>query len=167
MLAIMMVAAQKGFWQTDAATVRRLGGELARLTAKNGLPGSGHTAPNHPMWAWLAPQLDAAEAAALGVTLARARGDNVAAAYPAAATKAPVPAAAAQTPAPAAAAQVLTAVAAEAEPVPAARYYELKPSESQQTILPAGFLPLLAFLFLTGLTLGRRDSTTPLFRRTP
>ena len=167
MLAIMMVAAQKGFWQTDAATVRRLGGELARLTAKNGLPGSGHTAPNHPMWAWLAPQLDAAEAAALGVTLARARGDNVAAAYPAAATKAPAPAAAAQTPAPAAAAQVLTAVAAEAEPVPAARYYELKPSESQQTILPAGFLPLLAFLFLTGLTLGRRDSTTPLFRRTP
>ncbi|MBI4742814.1 MAG: cobaltochelatase subunit CobN [Betaproteobacteria bacterium] len=88
MLAIMMVAAQKNFWQADAATIRRLGGELARLVAKNGLPGSGHTAPNHPMWAWLAPQLDAAEAAALGVTLARARGENGATAYPGAPAKA-------------------------------------------------------------------------------
>src|SRR5574343_1038147 len=75
MLAIFMVAAEKGFWQTDAATIKRLGGELARLVARNGLPGSGHTAPNHPMWQWLAPQLDAADAQALGVTLAKARGD--------------------------------------------------------------------------------------------
>jgi len=80
MLAIFMVAAEKGYWQTDAATIKQMGGELARLVAKNGLPGSGHTAPNHPMWPWLAPQLDAADAQALGVTLARARGEVVAAA---------------------------------------------------------------------------------------
>lgn len=75
MLAVFMVAAEKGFWQTDPATIRRMGGELARLVAANGLPGSGHTAPNHPMWTWLAPQLDGADAQMLGVTLARARGE--------------------------------------------------------------------------------------------
>jgi cobaltochelatase CobN len=75
MLAIFMVAAEKGYWKTDPATIKRMGGELAQLVAKNGLPGSGHTAPNHPMWDWLAPQLDGADAAALGVTLAKARGD--------------------------------------------------------------------------------------------
>jgi len=163
MLAIMMVAAQKNFWQTDAPTIRRLGGELARLVAKNGLPGSGHTAPNHPMWAWLAPQLDAAEAAALGVTLARARGENVAAAYPSAPAKAAKPAAgqsAAQTPASA-------PVAAAAAPMPPARYYEINPSAAPQATLPAGFLPLLGFLFLAGLALGRRDGAAPLFRRKP
>lgn len=78
MLAIFMVAAEKGFWKTDPATIRQMGGELARLVAANGLPGSGHTAPDHPMWQWLAPQLDAADAQALGVTLARARGDTLA-----------------------------------------------------------------------------------------
>ncbi|HEX8606876.1 MAG TPA: cobaltochelatase subunit CobN [Pseudoduganella sp.] len=75
MLAIFMVAAEKGYWKTDPGTIRRMGGELARLVAANGLPGSGHAAPNHPMWTWLAPQLDAADAQALSVTLARARGD--------------------------------------------------------------------------------------------
>lgn len=75
MLAIFMVAAEKGFWKTDDATIKKMGGELARLVARNGLPGSGHTSPGHPMWQWLAPQLDAAEAQALGVTLAKARGE--------------------------------------------------------------------------------------------
>jgi len=68
MLAIFMVAAEKGYWKTDLATIKKMGGELARLVARNGLPGSGHTAPKHPMWQWLAPQLDAADAQALGVT---------------------------------------------------------------------------------------------------
>lgn len=77
MLAIFMVAAEKGYWKTDPATIKRMGGELAQLVAKNGLPGSGHTAPNHPMWDWLAPQLDGADAAALGVTLAKARGETL------------------------------------------------------------------------------------------
>eukprot|EP01034_Spumella_vulgaris_P041148 gene41148-50920_t len=75
MLAIFMVAAEKGYWNTDPATIKQMGGELAQLVAKNGLPGSGHAAPNHPMWQWLAPQLDSADAGALGVTLARARGE--------------------------------------------------------------------------------------------
>jgi cobaltochelatase CobN len=87
MLAIFMVAAEKGYWKTDPATIKQMGGELAQLVAKNGLPGSGHAAPNHPMWAWLAPQLDGAEAGALEVALAKARGEMLpaAAASPAAA----------------------------------------------------------------------------------
>lgn len=75
MLAIMMVAAEKGFWHTDEQTLRQLGSELARLVNKNGLPGSGHTAPNHPMWQWLGQHLDSDTAAALQQTLAKARGD--------------------------------------------------------------------------------------------
>jgi len=75
MLAIFMVAAEKGYWKTDDATIRKMGGELARLVASNGLPGSGHTAPDHPMWQWLSPQLDPADAQALASTLAKARGD--------------------------------------------------------------------------------------------
>ncbi|MYN00653.1 cobaltochelatase subunit CobN [Pseudoduganella sp. DS3] len=75
MLAIFMVAAEKGYWKTDDATIKQMGGELARLVASNGLPGSGHTAPDHPMWQWLSPQLDGADAQALSATLAKARGD--------------------------------------------------------------------------------------------
>ncbi|MPS48183.1 cobaltochelatase subunit CobN [Methylobacillus sp.] len=75
MLAIMMVAAEKGFWQTDEQTLRQLGSDLARLVNKNGLPGSGHTSPNHPMWQWLGQYLDGDTATALQQTLAMARGD--------------------------------------------------------------------------------------------
>lgn len=166
MLAIFMVAAQKGYWQTDAATIRRLGGELAQLTTKNGLPGSGHAAPNHPMWAWLAPQIDAAEAAALGVTLARARGEHVSAAHPA--TYPGAPAKPSKPTAGQSASQRQTqAPVADTPTIPAPnhRYYELNRAEPVSATLPPGLLPLLGFLFLAGLALGRRDSTAPLFRR--
>ncbi len=79
MMAIFMVAAEKGYWTSDDATIKQMGGELARLVAANGLPGSGHTAPDHPMWQWLAPQLDAGDAQALAATLAKARGAVLAA----------------------------------------------------------------------------------------
>jgi len=145
MLAIFMVAAEKGFWQTDAATIKKMGGDLARLVARNGLPGSGHTAPNHPMWQWLAPQLDAADAQALGVTLAKARGEVAPAAYAApagtAAHKATSPAAAADAP--------TAAPEAHAESAPPARYYELQtfaePSTAAQRTLH--ILALLASAF--------------------
>jgi len=154
MLAIFMVAAEKGFWQTDPATIRNMGGELARLVAKNGLPGSGHTAPNHPMWQWLAPQLEAADAQALGVTLAKARGELL-----------PTSSAPASATAQAPAVQTNTAVdrqksakpaAPEAEAAP--RYYELRPTEetpnaAERTLQ---FLTLLAAaLVLFGLGLWR------------
>jgi cobaltochelatase CobN len=154
MLAIFMVAAEKGFWQTDAATVRRLGGELARLVAKNGLPGSGHTAPNHPMWDWLAPRLDSADAAALGVTLAKARGDVVA---PTASPTVNAPGKAKSTTAkPASASEPATAEAA-----PPARYYELDtlPPPAPALLDTLHVLLLLAgtlALFTLGLWRGRQ-----------
>jgi cobaltochelatase CobN len=57
MLAVMLVAIHKDFWQADAATVQQLGEQFARLVIEHGLPGSGHTRPDHPMLQWLLPQL--------------------------------------------------------------------------------------------------------------
>jgi cobaltochelatase CobN len=149
MLAIFMVAAEKGFWKTDAATIKQMGGELARLVAKNGLPGSGHTAPNHPMWQWLAPQLDAAEAQALGVTLAKARGEVVAsppdsAPNPAAKTNATVHNE--KT------AKTNNDVDAPAAPEAPPRYYELTEPEAPASDLVSRTLNLL-FLLTAGLAL--------------
>lgn len=150
MLAIFMVAAEKGFWQTDAATIKKMGGELARLVAKNGLPGSGHTAPNHPMWQWLAPQLDAADAQALGVTLTKARGDVVPTAYaaPAGAPSQPAARQAEAANAPAAAPAAQAEAEAEAEAAPPARYYELQPV-ADNTTLAQRTLHILALLATT------------------
>lgn len=153
MLAIFMVAAEKGFWQTDAATIQRLGGELARLVAKNGLPGSGHTAPNHPMWAWLAPQLAAADAQALGVTLAKARGELL----PAAAVTGGQPLARPSASAPAAVDAPATAKTA----APPARYYELTPHDDarpagERTLQILGLLAATLALFTLGLWRGRQ-----------
>jgi cobaltochelatase CobN len=156
MLAIFMVAAEKGFWKTDAATIRQMGGELSRLVAKNGLPGSGHTAPNHPMWQWLAPQLDAADAQALGITLAKARGELVAAA--------PAGTSARQAARPNQSANAPTTAPEpppEAETAPAARYYELQaladPASAAQRTLPVLALLASAFaLFGFGLWRGRQ-----------
>lgn len=141
MLAIFMVAAQKGYWQADQATTRRLGTELARLVAKNGLPGSGHTSPRHPMWQWLLPQLDASDAQALGVTLARAQGEPAQAAYRAGF---------AQTPAVRPQAPEATAAAAE-QP----RYYEIKPALLPSIAASSFWLLALLPLFLAGLWRGR------------
>ncbi|KQV79138.1 hydrogenase expression protein HypE [Massilia sp. Root351] len=175
MLAIFMVAAEKGYWKTDPATIKQMGGELAQLVATNGLPGSGHAAPNHPMWDWLAPQLDSADAAALGVTLAKARGEllpaepanfgGVASLPPAADTAA---AAASGAAAPAAAAKDSAAkraeppASAEAPAEPAPRVYELH----QKAVPPdapavraaklLGALAAFLALFALGLWRGRR-----------
>ncbi|MEM9667428.1 MAG: cobaltochelatase subunit CobN [Pseudomonadota bacterium] len=58
-LAIMLVAAHKGYWQADAATIESLGEAFARIVAEAGLPGSGHTRPDHPMLDWIAEKLPA------------------------------------------------------------------------------------------------------------
>jgi len=146
MLAIFMVAAEKGYWQADDATVKKMGGELAQLVSKNGLPGSGHTAPNHPMWQWLANKLDAADAQALGVVLAKARGETVQAyAAPMASRKGT-------------AVESKPAAAKEEAAVEApSRYYELNPVLPEKAAVP--FAALLAVglgLFAFGVVRGRR-----------
>jgi cobaltochelatase CobN len=74
MQAILLVAAHKGFWQADEIALQRLAEDFARAVVAYGLPGSGHTRPDHPMLEWLDPKLPeelraqfaAARAAALG-----------------------------------------------------------------------------------------------------
>ena len=149
MLAIFMVAAEKGYWKTDPATIKRMGGELAQLVARNGLPGSGHASPNHPMWQWLAPQLDAADAQSLGVTLAKARGDLLPS------LAAPV-AAARPTPG-----QASAPVPFESKAAPP-RYYELTEMASPvlapgaRTAMVLGLLAACIALFSLGLWRGRQ-----------
>lgn len=58
MLAIMLVAAHKEFWDVDEQTRQALAREFARLVNQHGLPGSGHTRPDHPMLQGIKPLLD-------------------------------------------------------------------------------------------------------------
>ena len=73
MLAVMLVAIQKGFWKADEKTIQQLGNEFAKLVVEHGLPGSGHTRPDHPMLQWLLPQLNPQLAGALRERLAQAQ----------------------------------------------------------------------------------------------
>jgi len=73
MLAVMLVAIQKEFWKADAKTIAQLGDQFAQLVIEHGLPGSGHTRPDHPMLQWLLPQLKPEQAAALRERLAQAQ----------------------------------------------------------------------------------------------
>lgn len=59
MMAIMLVAAQKEFWEADEETLKNLSRDFTDLIIKNGLPGSGHTHPNHPIYDWIAKHLTA------------------------------------------------------------------------------------------------------------
>jgi len=74
MLAVMLVAAQKGFWQPNPETVEELARDFARLVSEHGLPGSGHTSPDHPVMGFVAQRLDAPARDALQEVLAAARG---------------------------------------------------------------------------------------------
>ncbi len=59
MLAVMLVAIHKAFWNASDETIQQLATEFAELVAANGLPGSGHTDPGHPMLPWLEQHLSA------------------------------------------------------------------------------------------------------------
>lgn len=79
MEAILLVAAAKGFWQPAPADLDAVAQDFARLVAQHGLPGSGHTRPDHPMFDWLLPQLPPAQRQAVQQVLAAARGQDAAA----------------------------------------------------------------------------------------
>jgi len=59
MQAILLVAANKGFWKPDAQTLQQLSQDFARLVVEHGLPGSGHTRPDHPMLQMVKQNIDA------------------------------------------------------------------------------------------------------------
>ncbi|MEM1434655.1 MAG: cobaltochelatase subunit CobN [Pseudomonadota bacterium] len=82
MLAIMLVAAQKGFWQASAETIADLGERFAAAVAQAGLPGSGHTRPDHPMLDWISDQVSSSARDAIAAARSAARGAESAAQQP-------------------------------------------------------------------------------------
>ncbi len=72
-LAVMLVAAGKGFWQADAQTLKEVSEEFARSVLENGIPGSGHTHPDHPVYQQIMPYLDQQTQTVLGQLLKDSR----------------------------------------------------------------------------------------------
>lgn len=80
LLAILLVAAQKGFWKPSEQVLRELAQQFAERVVKHGSPGSGHTRPDHPVYDFVEPHLDDALAEQLDAVMAAARrevGKNV------------------------------------------------------------------------------------------
>ena len=73
-LAIMLVAINKGFWQADRQTIEQLASQFAELVAINGLPGSGHTDPDNPMLPWLEQYLSEQMWQSIAERIALAKG---------------------------------------------------------------------------------------------
>ncbi|WP_129776688.1 cobaltochelatase subunit CobN [Peristeroidobacter soli] len=82
MMAILLVAAEKQFWQTDEATLQQLSQKWVDLLLEHGLPGSGHTQPDHPVFQYVQPYLRADQIEPLKQLLERARVDAKAASSP-------------------------------------------------------------------------------------
>jgi len=60
MLAVMLVAAEKDFWDADDKDIKQLADAFTALVLEHGLPGSGHTNPDNPIYPWLAPYVEQA-----------------------------------------------------------------------------------------------------------
>jgi len=76
MLAVMLVAAQKEFWEADEDTLKQLASQFADLIIENGLPGSGHTAPNNPVFDFLKDYVSEQQYAQVQQVLDSARIDS-------------------------------------------------------------------------------------------
>ncbi len=76
MLAVMLVAIEKDFWQAGAATTEQLAQMFANNIIEHGIPGSGHTHANHPLYDFVKPLLNAAQAEQLEQTLAASRMED-------------------------------------------------------------------------------------------
>jgi cobaltochelatase CobN len=72
-LAVMLVAIDKGFWQADAATVKQLAAQFSDNIIDHGNPSSGHTHANHPMYTLVKKQLSPERAQQLEAVLAKSR----------------------------------------------------------------------------------------------
>ncbi|WP_024328109.1 cobaltochelatase subunit CobN [Thioalkalivibrio sp. AKL19] len=59
--AVHLVAANHGFWDADPEVLDALSKRFAELVVEHGLPGSGHTRPDHPMLDEVAERLDDAD----------------------------------------------------------------------------------------------------------
>ena len=66
MQAIALLAAKRGFWKADIFTLKSLLSDFAGNIIDHGLPGSGHTRPDHPLMDWVAGQLEPRQREAFG-----------------------------------------------------------------------------------------------------
>lgn len=82
MLAVMLVAVEKSFWDASEEDVRQMAEEFSELILANGLPGSGHTSPDHPLFGWLEPYVEAEKYRQLQAVVAKARRDSDVSASP-------------------------------------------------------------------------------------
>lgn len=77
MLAVMLVAAEKQFWDADEQTLQQLANEFSSLVIEHGLPGSGHTTPDHPIYDFIEHYVSAEKYAQVQKLLADTRIDVV------------------------------------------------------------------------------------------
>ncbi|CAA0090279.1 Aerobic cobaltochelatase subunit CobN [Zhongshania aliphaticivorans] len=75
-LAVMLVAIDKGFWAADADTTQQLAEQFANNIIEHGNPGSGHTHARHPMYDLVKSQLSAKKAEQLEAKLQSSRMDD-------------------------------------------------------------------------------------------
>jgi cobaltochelatase CobN len=73
MQSIALLAAQRDYWDASEETLDRLSAEFAQLVIEHGLPGSGHTHPDHPLLPWIAERLDEASREAFQAVIDAAR----------------------------------------------------------------------------------------------
>ena len=53
----MLVAIEKGFWQANQQTQSELAEQFAKNIVEHGIPGSGHTHANHPIYPFIKPMV--------------------------------------------------------------------------------------------------------------
>ena len=73
MLAVMLVAIDKGFWQADELTTAELAEAFAKNIVQSGIPGSGHTHAHHPVYNFVLLLVNDDLANELQATLAESR----------------------------------------------------------------------------------------------
>lgn len=76
MLAVMLTAAQKGFWDVDQATLEKIAQQFTQLILQHGLPGSGHTSPSNPIFDYIKEYVSDAQYQAVTELLESARIHN-------------------------------------------------------------------------------------------
>ena len=76
MLAVMLVAAEKEFWEADQTTLEQVSQKFADLIAENGLPGSGHTSPDSPIFEFIKDYVSDAQYESVQAVLEAAKIDN-------------------------------------------------------------------------------------------
>jgi cobaltochelatase CobN len=71
------VAIQKDFWKADEKTQKELALKFANNIIEHGIPGSGHTHANHPIYDFVKSKIDEQTASKLEEVLSQSRMEKV------------------------------------------------------------------------------------------